>query len=167
MPVTLIELDCVSDEVYELELVFNAILDDEEVERGVGCVAYAFTELGGQGFSAPSNIRRVNGATRVHVFWNSTKVASHNWHARINDVLDKAEVYVMDGTPRRTTKGGTRLVEGIETGVDVYALVPARYRNVLTVTDSHGTVVATGEWESDEKPTVWEYSYELRSDLVE
>jgi len=127
-----VPLEEATTDVYRLQLEFSGYIGDDELQRGVDAVAYAFSKLAGESFGAPENVRRIYGKTICQVAWDSTKSRSDDWLARVPEVLQDAENYVRNGTPVRKTNrngpAGTRAVEGIDTFVKVMAEQPMEYQ---------------------------------------
>jgi hypothetical protein len=104
---------------YEIMMVIDSPLTDEEISRASGCLGYALREvLAGEDLSEPE----------VTAFPRSVQLAYHydSTKSRRDDpdylsAFEKAARYIEEGTPvRRTNRAGagtkgTRLVEGIGT----------------------------------------------------
>lgn len=125
-----------SGEFSRVRVEVNRILDDEDLQRAAGCVGYAFAKnLRGESLGEPENITRQHGVTAFECYYDSTK--SRVWN--VEDALDEAVQFILEGTPIRTTNRsgpgtkGTRLVEGVGASARVFVDAPDTERRFIQV----------------------------------
>jgi len=98
------------DEFYRIRVTTDRPLSDELARRLFGCIGYAFAaHFRGERLGWPKR----EAANRWTASYDITKSRSDDWLWRAGDALRDARRYAVEGTPPRSTQGGTRLVEGV------------------------------------------------------